>query len=63
MALSKIPPEYLKALSKESLEALADLALEDIHPNAEMLHELMLFYTGKITEKDYLKKLVERVKR
>lgn len=53
--------QYAPYLSKKTIDGLASLVLENMSPSEELMQNLVLRDTGKITEKEFLKKELERM--
>ena len=52
--------QYAPYLSQKTIDGLASLVLEDMIPSEELLKNLVLRDTGKITSEEFLKRELER---
>ncbi len=52
--------QYAPYLSEKTIDGLASLVLEDMIPSDELMQNLVLRDTGKITSEEFLKRELER---
>lgn len=50
-------------LTEKTLQALASLALEDMHPSKALLADIQLFDKGELSKEALLARTLERLKR
>lgn len=50
-------------LTEKTTQALASLALEDMHPSKALLEDIQLFDKGELSKETFLTRCLERLKR